>query len=44
VLHGGSRSEDLKGRDHLEDLDVDGRVIVESILKCEGVVEWILVA
>jgi hypothetical protein len=33
-------SESLKGGDHLEDLDVDGRVILECILGKQGGKMW----
>ena len=34
--------KNLKGRDHLEDLDVDGRIILKCILKkLFGCVDWI---
>lgn len=29
-------SENLKGRDHLEDLDVDVRIILKRVLKKQG--------
>jgi hypothetical protein len=32
-MHTGFRSGDLRERDHLEDLGVDGRIILECILK-----------
>jgi hypothetical protein len=32
--------ENLKGRDHSEDIGVDGRIILEGILGWEGV-DWI---
>jgi hypothetical protein len=32
-MHTKFRSENLQGRDHLEDLSVDGRLILELILK-----------
>jgi predicted helicase len=45
-------SENLKGSDHLEDLDIDGRKIDLKEIQCEGVdwtnlaqsmVQWLLI-
>jgi len=35
-MHKALRSQNLKGRDHLEDLSVDGKTILEGILGREG--------
>jgi hypothetical protein len=35
-MHTQFLSENLKGRDHLENIDVDGRVILKWILKKYG--------
>jgi hypothetical protein len=32
--------ENLKGRDHSEDLDIDGRIKLELILGKQGVTVW----
>jgi hypothetical protein len=32
--------ENLEGRDHVEDLDVDGRIILERVLGKEGGMLW----
>jgi hypothetical protein len=38
-------SENLMGRDHLEELGIDGKIILEWILgKCGGNVDWIHLA
>jgi hypothetical protein len=34
------RLENLKGRDHLEDLSVDGKITLEWILEKEGGKVW----
>jgi hypothetical protein len=36
-------SENLKGRDHIEDLGVDGTIILKSVLRKYGV-DWIYLA
>jgi hypothetical protein len=33
-------SENLKGRDHSKDLDVDGKIILEYILRKKGGKAW----
>jgi hypothetical protein len=35
------RLESVKGRDHLEDLDVDGRIVLKLILRKQGWRVWI---
>jgi hypothetical protein len=37
------QSENMKGRNRLEDLDVDGKTVLRSILLCEAV-DWIHLA
>jgi hypothetical protein len=32
--------ENLKGRDHLEDLGVDGRILLNGIIRKQGVMVW----
>jgi len=39
-MHTKFSSKKLKGRDHLEDLSVDGRIILKLILVKQGVVVW----
>jgi hypothetical protein len=43
-MHTKFWSENLRGRDHLEDLGIDERTILEWILgtQCGEVVEWII--
>jgi len=38
------RGENLRGRDRLEDLDIDGRIILKPILNRMGNLEWIELA
>jgi len=40
ILHIKCWSENLKGRDHFEDLGVDGRIILELMLHNEGEKVW----
>jgi hypothetical protein len=39
-MHTGFRLEILKGRDHLEHLGVDGRIILKGILGKQGGRKW----
>jgi hypothetical protein len=40
LLHRKLSAEKLKVRNHVGDLDVDGRIILKYILKEEGVTVW----
>jgi hypothetical protein len=42
-MHAEVSSENLKGRDHLEDLNVDGKIVLEWILWKLGGKVWSLV-
>jgi hypothetical protein len=39
-MHTEFQSKNLKGRDHLEDLSIDGSVILKCVLKKYGVRMW----